>query len=153
MAGLASAALRDGNVDKGIESARLALEHAPDDPEINLLMGEALVQRHDMASAEVFIKKGLSAKPQMLPHVHALLGEVYAATNRPLEAINEFKLGLESDGDGTIHYQLARLYRRAGDSQDAAVALEEMKAIQERRRKGAVIALQDSHSSVLDDSP
>jgi tetratricopeptide (TPR) repeat protein len=153
LAGLASAALRDGNVDKGIESARLALEHAPDDPEINLLMGEALVQRHDMASAEVFIKKGLSAKPQMLPHVHALLGEVYAATNRPLEAINEFKLGLESDGDGTIHYQLARLYRRAGDSQDAAVALEEMKAIQERRRKGAVIALQDSHSSVLDDSP
>ena len=153
LAGLGSAALRDGNVDKAIESARLALEHAPDDPEINLLMGEALVQRHDMASAEVFLKKGLNAKPQMLPHVHALVGEVYAATNRPQEAISEFKLGLKSDEDGTIHYQLARLYRQAGDSQDAAVALEEMKAIQERRRKGAVIALQDSHSSVLDDSP
>jgi tetratricopeptide (TPR) repeat protein len=153
LAGLASAALRDGNVNKAIESAQLALERTPDDSEINLLMGEALVERHDLANAEPFLQKALHAKPQMLPHVHALLGKVYAATNRPQEAIAELKLGLESDEDGTVHYQLARLYRQAGDNQDAAIALEQMKAIQQRRREGAVIALKDSHSSALDDSP
>ncbi len=151
--GLASAALRDSNTDQAIESAKLALEYAPDDPEINLVMGEALVERHDLANAEPYLKRGLNTKPQMLPHVHALLGQVYAATSRSQEAIGEFNLGLESDEDGTIHYQLARLYKQAGDNQDAAIALAQMKSIQQRRREGAVTALKDSHSSTLDDSP
>ncbi|WP_263366536.1 tetratricopeptide repeat protein [Edaphobacter bradus] len=153
LAGLASAALRDGNVDQAFEAAQKALERAPEDPEINLLMAEALVERHELPDAEPFLKKGLNAKPQMLPHVHALLGRVYAATSRPQEAISELKIGLESDDDGSVHYQLARLYRQAGDDRNAAIAMEQMKAIQQRRREGAVTALKDSHPSSLDDEP
>jgi len=151
--GLATAALRDGDIDKAIEAARLALQRSPDDPEINVLMGEALVARHDLANAEPFLKKGLQSKPQIRPHVHALLGRVYAAADRPQEAISELKMGLESDEDGGVHYQLARLYRQAGDDKDASLAMEQMKAIQQRRREGAVIALKDSHPSTLDDEP
>jgi predicted Zn-dependent protease len=131
----------------------MALKQLPEDPEINLLMGEALVARHDFMNAEPFLKKGLNAKPQMLPHVHALLGRVYAESGRTQQAIGELKLGLESDNDGSVHYQLARLYRQAGDVEDAKAAMEQMKAIQQRRREGAVIAFKDSHPSTLDDEP
>jgi tetratricopeptide (TPR) repeat protein len=151
--GSASAYFRNGNISKTIETARLALNQLPEDPEINLLMGEALVSRHDFLNTEPFLEKGLNAKQQMLPHVHALLGRVYAETGKSQQAINELKLGLASDEDGSVHYQLARLYRQAGDENDARTAIEQMKAIQQRRREGAVIAFKDSHPSGLDDEP
>jgi tetratricopeptide (TPR) repeat protein len=151
--GLASAYLRNGNTEKAIETGQLALKRSPDDPEINLLMGEALVAHHQFPNAEPFLKKGLNSKPQMLPHVHALLGRVYAESGQTQEALAELKAGLESDGDGSVHYQLARIYRQMGDTKDANAAIEAMKAIQQRRRDGAVIAFKDSHSSSLDDEP
>lgn len=151
--GLASAYFRIGNIPKAVENAQRALNQRPDDPEINLLMGEVLTAQHDFTNAEPFLKKALHAKPQMLPHAHALLGRVYAEEGRISDAIYELNLGLYSDEDGTIHYQLARLYRQTGDLKDATAAMEQMKAIQQRRREGAVIAFKDSHSSSLDDEP
>ncbi|QNI33565.1 tetratricopeptide repeat protein [Alloacidobacterium dinghuense] len=151
--GLGSAYFRNGNVSKTVETAQLALNQLPDDPEINLLMGEALMARHDFTNAEPFLKKALQAKPQMLPHVHALLGRAYAAEGRVPQAIDELRLGLASDEDGSVHYQLARLYRQTGDAKDAAAAMDQMKAIQQKRRENAVIAFKDSHPSTLDDEP
>jgi tetratricopeptide (TPR) repeat protein len=151
--GLASAYLGNGNAGKAMETAQLALQQTPNDAELNLLMGEALVSRHQYADAEPFLQKALAAKPQMLPHVHALLGQVYAETGKTQPAIEQLKLGLSSDQDGSLHYQLARLYRRTGDTKAAAVAIDQMKAIQQQYRRGAVIALEDSHPSTLDDGP
>lgn len=151
--GLASAYLGNDNLEKTIQTVQLGLKQAPDDAELNLLMGEALVSRHQYADAEPFLLKALTAKPQMLPHVHALLGQVYAEGGKTQQAIEQLKLGLSSDQDGSLHYQLARLYRKAGDTKDAAVAIDQMKAIQQQYRQGAVIALQDSHPPALDDGP
>lgn len=151
--GLASAYLGNGNVDKAIQAAQMGLNQTPADAELNLLMGEALVSHHQYADAEPFLLKALTAKPQMLPHVHALLGEVYAETGETQQAIEQLKLGLQSDQDGSLHYQLARLYRRTGDTKAAAMAIDQMKAIQRQYRQGAVIALQDSRPSDLEDGP
>jgi len=151
--GLASAYLVDSNVPGAVDTIRMALKRAPDDPEMNLVLGEALVEQHQYAEAEACLKKALRAKPQTLPHVHALLGEVYSNTGRTAEAIQELKLGLSSDEDGSLHYQLARLYRQTGDTKDAAVALEQMKVLQKQRRESAVIAVWDTHPSTLDDGP
>jgi predicted Zn-dependent protease len=120
-------------------------------------MGEALVTKHKFPDAEPFLLKSLNAKPQMLPHVHAMLGEVYAANGKTQEAIREMKLGLASDQDGSLHYQLARLYIKAGDKPAADAAMVQMKALQQQRRQGAVVALEDSHPASLpgslDDGP
>jgi tetratricopeptide (TPR) repeat protein len=151
--GLASAYLRGSNIPKAVENAQLALQKLPDDPEVNLTMGEALMARHEFMDAEPYLKKALHAKPQMLPHVHALLGRVYAETDRTQEAIHELTIGLGSDEDGSVHYQLARLYRKNGDVKDASIAMEQMEAIQQGRREGAVIAWKDSHPSSLSDEP
>jgi tetratricopeptide (TPR) repeat protein len=149
--GLASAYFGDANFEKTIQTAKLGLDQAPADPELNLLMGEALVARHQMTDAEPFLLKALDAKPQMLPHVHALLGQVYAEAGKAQQAIDQLKLGIQSDEDGSLHYQLARLYRQTGDTKAAAVAIDEMKIIQQQHRQRAVIALEDAHSSTLDD--
>ena len=37
MLGLASAYLNNNDLEKAMETARLALEHSPDDPELNLV--------------------------------------------------------------------------------------------------------------------
>jgi tetratricopeptide (TPR) repeat protein len=151
--GLASAYLGNGNIDKTVETTQLGLKQAAADAELNLLMGEALVSRHKYANAEPYLLKALNAKPQMLPHVHALLGQVYAEAGKTQQAIEQLKLGLQSDQDGSLHYQLARLYRRTGDTKAAATAIDQMKAIQQQYRQGAVIALQDSRPSDLEDGP
>jgi len=151
--GLATAYFDDANTAKTIEIARKALAQSPDDPEINLLMGEALISQHNFSDSEPYLLKALNAKPQMLPHVHAMLGEAYAADGKMQDALRELKLGVDSDQDGSIHYQLARLYGKLGDTTDAAVAIQQMKVLQQKRRESAVVAVQDSHPASTDDVP
>ena len=151
--GLASAFYADSDLEKTVVVAHQALAKSPEDPDINLLLGEALSEQHKFTDAEPFLLKALKAKPQMLPHVHALLGEAYAENGKVVEAIRELKLGAESDGDGRIHYRLARLYSRTGDTANAAIQIKEMKAIQQRRREGAVIAVENAHPSSPGDLP
>lgn len=149
--GLASAYFGNAQIQQTIDTAQLALNKTPDDPELNLLMGEALIARHQFAAAEPFLQQALHAKPQILPHVHALLGQVYADAGKDQQAIEQFHLGIDTDQDGTLHYQLARLYRKTGDTKAAANAIEQMKIIQQQRRQRAVVAVEDSHSSSLDE--
>jgi tetratricopeptide (TPR) repeat protein len=142
--GLAYAYFGDANIDATIATATTALTANPGDPELNLVMGEALIARHDFAGAEPFLQKGLAAKPQMLPHVHALLGTVYAETGRTQDAIAQLQMGLTADQDGSTYYRLARMYRKTGDIQKADAAMQQVKALEQQRQKRAVTALQDS---------
>jgi tetratricopeptide (TPR) repeat protein len=150
--GLAYAYFGNANIDATIATASTALAANSGDPELNVLMGEALVARHDFAGAEPYLQKGLAAKPQMLPQVHALLGTVYAETGRTQDAIAQLEMGQPADGDGSIHYKLARMYRKAGDMKKADAAMQQVKLLEQERRKGAVTALEDS-SRPVDDLP
>jgi len=53
-----------------------------------------------------------------------------------------------------IHsYLLARLYRKIGDSKDAAEALEQMKSIKQQRRDRGVKLVEDPDLSALESRP
>ena len=130
LAGLAATDLADGRLEQAQVTARKALARSPEDSEINLQMGEILVAQQEYADAEPYLQHSLHARPDLLPRVHALLGEVFARTGRPKEALSELTQGLASDEDGSVHYQLARLYKEVGDLKAAAVALEKSKQIQ-----------------------
>jgi tetratricopeptide (TPR) repeat protein len=148
--GLASAYLSNNNNDGAIKAANDALQHRPDDPELNLIMGEARLAKNDYEGAEPYLRKALHAKPQMIPHVHALLGKVYAETGRTGQAIDELKLGASSDEDGAIQYLLARLYRKLGNTEAANAALERMKIIKQQRRARGIKRVEDPELSSLE---
>jgi tetratricopeptide (TPR) repeat protein len=152
--GLASAYAQDSKPELALSTVEIALERSPDDPDINLLAGEILVEQQKWEQAEEYLKRSLSVshplKPQMLPHVHVLLGKVYAQTDRLQEAVREFRMGLSSDDDGTVYYQLARVYIRLGNKEAAEDALAHSKDLEQKRRERAVVALQDSGTAAAD---
>jgi predicted Zn-dependent protease len=136
------ALLADSDFSEALRLAQAALKKNPDDPELNAVMGEIFSAQHDFAAAEPYLKKALNTKPELVPHVHALLGGVYAAANRTREAITELKMGLADDKDGRLHFQIARLYLKVGDRDSAKKAF----AVSDRlRREGltrAAVAMQ-----------
>ncbi len=132
--GLSLTLLATGRNDEALSLAQGSLTKNPDDPELNAVMGEILCARDDFSGAEPYLKKSLNTKPELVPHVHALLGKVYAQTERTAQAIVELKLALSGDKDGRLHYQIARLYLKIGDRASAKQAFE----ISDRIRRAAL---------------
>jgi len=69
---------------------------------------------------------------------------VYAKTNRTNEAIAELKLAVADDKDGHIHYQLARLYLKAGDRDAAKQAFDTSNRLRSEGLNRAAIAMQQN---------
>ena len=139
--GLSLALLGDNQLDQAFEVAQAALKRNPDDPELNAVMGEILCGRDESEAAEPYLKKGLNTKPEYVSHVHALLGKVYTRANRIPEAIAELKLALPGDKDGTIHYQIARLYLKTGDRDAAQQAFKISEQLRSEGLNRAAVAL------------
>lgn len=146
--GAAAAYLSNNNLPAAEQAAQSALSAHPDDPEMNFIMAEVELGRHEYAAAEPYLEKSLEAKPR--PRIHALLGKVYAETDRPQQAIKELELGASSDEDGSIQYLLSRLYRQSGDARKAQIALDSMKAIREKRRERGYKFVQDPELSAME---
>ncbi len=153
MLGLALAYLSNNNTDKAMETALTALQRSPQDPELNMVVAEAMVAKNQFAEAEPYLMNSLNVKPQLLGHVHALLGKVYSETGRTNEAITQLKMGESSDENGSIHYLLARLYRQIGDTKNAAAALEQVKTIKQQRQDRGVKTVEDPDLSSLESPP
>jgi len=128
--------------DESLEITKSLLAGAPDNPEANLLMGEILVQRNEFSGAEPFLSRCQKLDPDLVPRWHILLGRVYAATNRVPEAIAEYKSGMRGDLDGSLHYQLARLYQKTGNRSAAEEQIRISKALRERWDNEAHLALE-----------
>jgi tetratricopeptide (TPR) repeat protein len=146
--GLSLALLADGQTDEALSQARAALEKNPEDPELNAVMGEILCARNDFDAAEGYLKKSLNTKLEYVPHVHALLGKVYAQTNRTQQAIAELKLALPSDQDGRLHYQIARLYLKVGDPDSAKQAFDVSARIRREGLTRAAVAMQQGEDEI-----
>ena len=138
--GLSLALIADGRNDEALAVAQAALAKNPNDPEFNAVMGEILCAREDFPRAEPYLKKSLNTKPEFVSRVHALLGTVYAQTNRTQQAIAELKLALASDKDGSLHYQIARLYLKVGDHDSAVQAFEVSKRLEREGLMSVTVA-------------
>jgi predicted Zn-dependent protease len=111
-----------GKSDEALAIDKALLSDTPDHPEENLLAGEILVHGGLFVDAETYLKRIRDTGQKFMPRVHALLGQVYFATDRVTEALSEFELGVASDEDGSIHYQIGRIYQKLGDREKAAEA-------------------------------
>ena len=131
------------NLDKAL------LNEVPDEPEANLLAADILAQKHEFAQAEPFLARCKDLKVDLVPRYHVLLGQVYAATGRISAAISEYQLGLSADQDGSIHYQLSRLYQRIGDKVDAKREIRISQEVRERWDRQAHIDLGQSQVEAM----
>jgi tetratricopeptide (TPR) repeat protein len=145
--GLSLALLADGKTDLARELSEASLRKSPDDPEFNAVMGEILSAQHDFSGAEPYLKKALNTKPELVPHVHALLGRVYSETGRTEQAIAEFRMGLADDKDGRIHFQLGRVYLKLGDRESAQKAFEVSERLRREGLTRAEVAMQQGENS------
>ena len=145
--GLSLALLSDDRIDEALSVAQAALKGSPEDPELNAVMGEILCARDDFPEAEIYLKKSLNTKPEYVSHVHALLGKVYANTNRPQQAIAELKLALPEDKDGHLYFQIGRLYLKIGDRNAAEQAFEVSKRLEREGLTRAAVSPQQGEDN------
>ena len=134
LVGAATNYLQELRIDLAHEMIQNALVQNPSDAEANYIMGEVLLAEHKYSDAEPYLQAGLAAKAQLVPRIHALLGQIYASEGNTERAIKEYNLGLSSDDDGSVHFQLGRLYQKSGEAKLAAGAFEDSKAINQRKQ-------------------
>jgi predicted Zn-dependent protease len=146
--GLAISLYEDGKSDEALATDRELLQMNPEDAEANLLAGEVFVRLQQYTDAESHLTKCSGVQAEFVPLLHALLGDVYANTGRVKEALSEFKIGVTSDEDGSIHYQLARLYQKTGDKKAAAEAFRVSRQLREKWDASASVAPQQSDTGI-----
>ena len=134
LVGAATNYLQELRIELAHEMIQNALAQNPSDAEANYIMGEVLFAEHKYSEAEPYLKAGLKTRAELIPRIHALLGQVYASQGETQRAIDEYKLGLPSDDDGSVHYQLGRLYQKTGEARLAAEAFADSKALNQRKQ-------------------
>jgi tetratricopeptide (TPR) repeat protein len=142
--GMAAVYLSIGRPDGTIAAAQAGLADRPDDARLNLLMAEGLVAQHNFVAAKSYLRKSLSAPPELRLRVHALLGRIDADAGNTAEAICQLKLALPGDEDGSLHYQLYRLYLKTGNRAEAKIMIVAVRALEAAQRKYAVTAVESS---------
>ena len=142
--GAVMAYLSLSKLDEAASTDRTALADRPTDPQLNLLMAEILDAAGKHEQVEGYLAKCSNAPPEMQPRVHYLLGRAYAEEGRTDIAIQELQLALPGDKDGSIHYQLARLYRKTGNTVEADKLFTEAKALIGKRDANASIVVRES---------
>jgi tetratricopeptide (TPR) repeat protein len=78
-------------------------------------LGYALLETGRAADAIPLLKRG-SINPKLAAEASAALGRAYLEAGDPAKAIAPLLAGLESDRDGSIHFQLSRAYQRTGQT-------------------------------------
>jgi len=114
------------------------LERAPDSTELGLLLGETWLKAQQPAKAIPLLEGVVRQEPKLLP-AQAALGRAYVAAGDMARAIAPLESALETDADGSLHYQLARAYRATGRAEQATQALAQFQEI----RKASEARAQD----------
>jgi predicted Zn-dependent protease len=115
------------------------LAAAPGDAQWNFFLGDILLREQDPEKAASLLKKAVAADPQLLPAHHAL-GRALMALDLPEEAIPHLKAALDTDQDGSLHYQLAQAFIRTGRRDEARAPLaksQELRQAAEARQSDA----------------
>jgi predicted Zn-dependent protease len=104
------------------------IKRTPDSAELGLLLGETWLKAQQPAKAIPLLEDVVRREPKFLP-AHAALGRAYVAAGDMPRAIAPLETALETDTDGSLHYQLARAYRATGRPERATRALAQFQEL------------------------
>jgi tetratricopeptide (TPR) repeat protein len=111
---------------------QLALE--PNAPDLNYLMGASLFRTEQAEKALPYLELAAGGHSELLA-ADAALGLALVSLGKNAEAIPYLKKALALDDDGSLHYSLARAYRAAGDTREAAEAMQQYQKIQKQNQE------------------
>jgi predicted Zn-dependent protease len=110
------------------------VKQEPTSAELSFLYGDTLLQAQKVDKAIPLLEAAVRADLALIP-ARASLARAYLQVGRQAEAIPHLKAALETDEDGSLHYQLARAYQATGQAGLAKQMLEKYAAIEKARRK------------------
>jgi tetratricopeptide (TPR) repeat protein len=123
------------------ETAREVLEdlvkRQPDSAELLLLLGESWLELRQPAKAVPYLERAVAREGKRL-RARAVLGRALLDAGDPGRALPHLEAARAIDEDGSLHFQLARAYRAAGQAEAASralVAFQEIRASNEARAK------------------
>jgi tetratricopeptide (TPR) repeat protein len=105
--------------DAALADLRKALAMTPWDPMVNYLIGDCLVQEQQPRQALPYLNRAVTLRPGFLD-AEASLGRALARLGNLQEAASDLEKVASADRDGSIHYELFRVYLRMGRKDLAA---------------------------------
>ncbi len=147
LTGAVLACIDADRLDDAATFDRSALTDQPLDPELNLLMAEVLDTHEQPSSEGPYLDRARGVPQELQPRLHYLMARLDVRNGKITEAIKEYELALPGDKDGSMHYQLSRLYRQVGDLAAAQDAMAQAKALIAKRAAAAVVVVQQATSS------
>ena len=114
-----------------MDAANRLLKINPQSAELNFLLGDSLLRLEEPEKSVPYLKAALSADAKMQA-AHASLGLALARLGKYADAIRHLEVSLETDDDGSLHYQLARAYQSTGAVEKARTAMNQYQEILKR---------------------
>jgi tetratricopeptide (TPR) repeat protein len=118
--------------DAALADLRKALAMAPWDPMVNYLIGDSLVEEQQPRQALAYLNRALAMRPGFLD-AEASLGRALAVLGDLQQAAGDLEKAAPADRNGSIHYDLFRVYLRMGKKDLAARSLAQAKELRVRR--------------------
>ena len=109
--------------------AREQIAKAPGVAEMYFVLGDSLMNQQQVEQAVEQLTRAVKLRPDY-PAAHAVLGRALLQIGRAAEAIPHLLSALPADTDGSLHFQLSRAYREAGQPAKSAAALKIYQAMQ-----------------------
>ena len=127
--------------DLATQSLARASTADPNSPKLHVLLGDIYRQQKNVPEAEKEYRQALALRPE---DTGALFGLALAllANRQTDEALSLAQAALDSDKDGSLHYQIARLYMKVGDRASANQAFEVSQRIQREGLIRATVAME-----------
>ncbi len=113
------------------------LKREPDSAELNFYLGDCLLNLQRVDEAIPYLEKSVRLDPKFLG-ARSSLARAYLAVDRGADAIPHLRAALSIDRDGSLHYQLARALREAGDreaARDMMLKYQEIRRSKENERR------------------
>jgi predicted Zn-dependent protease len=119
-------------LNRDYKNARPLLERLvqlePESAELNYQLGDTLLSLETAQGAVPYLEMAVKIAPGHTA-AHASLGRAYMRLGRPEQAISHLKAALDLDEEGSIYYQLAQAYQKAGQGQLARQTLQKFQEI------------------------
>ena len=130
---LAIALYEGANYTEAVPLLQALLQHDPQSSELNYFLGDSLLRMEQPDKALPLLEAAVKYDTKLLP-ARGSLGLAYIRLNRDADAIPHLNIAREIDDDGSIHFQLAQAYRRAGNADASKQMLAEYTRIQQRSK-------------------